>query len=63
MDIDRMDCMVTEQNSVVRNIDGNNNCSESYLWHHLCLGHISKKRIKRLISSRILNFKWEEYGI
>ena len=46
----------------MRNIDGNNNCSESYLWH-LCLGHISKNRIKRLISSGILNFKWEDYGI
>ena len=62
MDIRGMDCMVTEQNSVVRNIDGNNNCSESYLWH-LRLCHISKNRIKRLISSGILNFKWEDYGI
>src|SRR4051812_34487004 len=62
IDIDKMDCMVTEHNSVVRNIDGSNNCSESYLWH-LRLGHISKNRIKRLISSGILNFKWEDYGI
>ena len=57
-----MDCMVTEQNSIVRNINGSYNCSKSYLWH-LRLGHISKNRIKRLINSGFLNFKWEDYGV
>ena len=61
-DILEDDCLLGEDNSVVRNINGQNNCSESYLWH-LRLGHISKNRIKRLISSGILNFKWEDYGI
>ena len=61
-DIMENNCLVGEDNSVVRNINGHNNCSESYLWH-LRLGHISKNRIKRLISSGILNFKWEDYGI
>ena len=45
MDINRMDCMVTEHNSVVRNIDGNNNCSESYLWH-VHLGHNQRSELK-----------------
>jgi transposase InsO family protein len=57
-----MHCLVGEHNSVVRNINSNNNCSESYLWH-LRLGHISKNRIKRLISSGILDFNWVDYGI
>ena len=54
------DCLVGEDNSIVRNND-KNTCSESYLWH-LRLGHISKNRIKRLINSGILNFKWEDFG-
>jgi len=54
------DCLVGEDNSIVRNND-KNTCSEFYLWH-LRLGHISKNRIKRLINSGILNFKWEDFG-
>jgi len=54
------DCLVGEDNSIVRNND-KNTCSESYLWH-LRLGHISTNRIKRLINSGILNFKWEHFG-
>ena len=55
-DIDAMDSLVAENHSIERNIAGNDNCSESYLWH-LRLGHISKNMIKRLISYGILNFK------
>ena len=58
---DTTDCLVGEDNSIVRNSNDTNTCSESYLWH-LRLGHISKNRIKRLINSGILNFKWEDFG-
>ncbi|WVZ54196.1 hypothetical protein U9M48_005033, partial [Paspalum notatum var. saurae] len=54
-------CLVDEDNSIVRNNNVKNTCSESYLWH-LRLGHISKNKIKRFINSGILNFKWEDFG-
>jgi hypothetical protein len=54
-------CLVGEDTSIVRNTVDKNACSESYLWH-LRLGHISKNRIKRIINSGILNFKWEDFG-
>ncbi|WVZ84921.1 LOW QUALITY PROTEIN: hypothetical protein U9M48_031890, partial [Paspalum notatum var. saurae] len=50
-----------EDNSIVRNNNDKSKCSKYYLWH-LRLGHISKNRIKRLINSEILNFKWEDFG-
>ena len=58
---DTTDCLVGEDNSIVRNSNDTNTCSESYLWY-LRLGHISKNIIKRLINSGILNFKWEDFG-
>jgi hypothetical protein len=52
IDDDDPDCLVGEDNSIGRNTDNRHSCSKSYLWH-LRLGHISKNRIKGLISSGI----------